>query len=69
MLAFADLCQSSLACLGAIVENAGISQPEYVLAEDNQSTITVNGISVFLLALRLLLKLREPSILADQSVE
>jgi retinol dehydrogenase 12 len=44
--------------MDAAAMNAGISQPEYVLAED-ESTITVNVISTFLLALLLLPKLQE----------
>jgi retinol dehydrogenase 12 len=59
VLAFGDRCNSALPRLDGVVENAGISQPEYILAEDNESTITVNVISTFLLALLLLPKLRE----------
>lgn len=59
VLAFGDRCENSLTRLDAVVENAGISQPEYVLAEDNESTITVNVVSTFLLALLLLPKLQE----------
>jgi retinol dehydrogenase 12 len=56
---FADRCENSLLRLDAVVENAGISQPSCMLAEDNESTITVNVISTFLLALLLLPRLRE----------
>jgi retinol dehydrogenase 12 len=59
VLEFADRCENSLLRLDAVIENAGISQPSYMLAEDNESTITVNVISTFLLALLLLPKLRE----------
>jgi retinol dehydrogenase 12 len=59
VLAFGDRCQSSLSRLDAVVENAGIAMNEYILAEDNESTITVNVISTFLLALLVLPKLRE----------
>jgi len=45
--------------LDAIVENAGIATPEYKLAEGHESTITVNVISTFLLALLVLPKLKE----------
>jgi retinol dehydrogenase 12 len=42
-----------------IIENAGISTREFRLAEDNESTITTNVVSTFLLALLLLPKLKE----------
>ena len=45
--------------LDAVVENAGIATRQYRLAEDNESTITVNVVSTFLLALMILPKLRE----------
>lgn len=45
--------------LDAVVENAGIATRKYVVAEDNESTITVNVVSTFLLALMILPKLRE----------
>ena len=45
--------------LDAIVENAGIATADWRLAEGNESTITVNVISTFLLALLILPKLRE----------
>ena len=44
-----------------IVENAGIMAVKYALLEGNESTITVNVTSTFLLALLLLPKLREVS--------
>jgi retinol dehydrogenase 12 len=59
VLSFGDRCQNSLHRLDGVVENAGISQPTYMLAEDNESTITVNVISTFLLALLLLPQLCE----------
>lgn len=43
----------------AVVENAGVSTDKFVLMEDNESTITTNVVSTFLLALLLLPKLRE----------
>lgn len=45
--------------LDAIVENAGVSTRNYVQTEDNESTITTNVVSTFLLALLVLPKLRE----------
>lgn len=45
--------------LDAIVENAGIATGAYKRFEDNESTITVNVVSTFLLALLVLPKLRE----------
>lgn len=47
--------------LDAVVENAGIAMMEYTTSEDNESTITVNVVSTFLLAFLLLPKLRESS--------
>ena len=45
--------------LDALVENAGIATGKYSRSEDNESTITTNVVSTFLLALLLLPKLRE----------
>ena len=45
--------------LDAVVENAGIATRRYQVAEDNESTITTNVISTYLLALMILPKLRE----------
>ena len=45
--------------LDALVENAGISMDRYSTAEDNETTITVNVVSTFLLGLLVLPKLRE----------
>lgn len=45
--------------LDAVVENAGISTRRYQVAEDNESTITTNVVSTYLLALMILPKLRE----------
>ncbi|KAJ3169193.1 hypothetical protein HDU88_000989 [Geranomyces variabilis] len=45
--------------LDAIVENAGISTMKFAEAEGNESTITTNVVSTFLLALLVLPKLRE----------
>ena len=56
--AFVEQCQS-LDRVDALVENAGISVDSFELAEDNESTITTNVISTFLLALMMLPKLRK----------
>jgi retinol dehydrogenase-12 len=45
--------------LDVMLENAGIATRIYRKAEDNESTITVNVVSTFLLALMILPKLRE----------
>ena len=45
--------------LDAIVENAGIATRTYTRTEANESTITTNVVSTFLLALLVLPKLRE----------
>lgn len=45
--------------LDAIVENAGIATHKYTVFEDNESTITTNVVSTFLLGLMILPKLRE----------
>lgn len=45
--------------LDVVVENAAIATDKYVMAEDNESTITVNVVSTFLLGLMILPKLRE----------
>lgn len=45
--------------LDALVENAGIATTTYKLSEDNESTITTNVVSTFLLALMALPKLQE----------
>lgn len=45
--------------LDAIVENAAVATGTYARTEDNESTITTNVVSTFLLALLVLPKLRE----------
>ncbi len=45
--------------LDAVVGNAGIATNKYTLFEDNESTITTNVVSTFLLGLMILPKLRE----------
>lgn len=44
--------------LDVVVENAGLATPKYELAEGFESTIAVNVVSTFLMALLLLPKLR-----------
>ncbi|KAL9624862.1 MAG: hypothetical protein Q9160_000909 [Pyrenula sp. 1 TL-2023] len=56
--AFAERA-SKLPRLDAVVENAGIATKEHRYVEDNESTITVNVISTFLLAYLILPKLRQ----------
>ena len=45
---------ATLPRLDAFVENAGIAASEFTMAEDNESTITVNVVSTMLLAILLL---------------
>ena len=47
--------------LDTLLENAGIATSIYSVTEDNESTITTNVVSTFLLGLLLLPKLRESS--------
>ena len=56
--AFVEQCQT-LDRIDALVENAGISVEKFERTENNESTITTNVISTFLLALMMLPKLRE----------
>lgn len=56
---FASRCSRDLDRIDVILENAGISTEEYRRAEDNESTITTNVISTFLLAILMLPKMRE----------
>lgn len=49
---------ATLPRLDAVVENAGVAQSEFIVAEDNESTITVNVVSTMLLAILLLPTLR-----------
>lgn len=50
---------SDLKRLDAVLENAGVARAQYSVTEDNESTITTNVVSTFLLGLLLLPKLRE----------
>lgn len=45
--------------LDVVVENAGIATDKYAVAEDNESTVTVNVVSTCLMAVMMLPKLRE----------
>ncbi|KAL9578283.1 MAG: hypothetical protein Q9212_005818, partial [Teloschistes hypoglaucus] len=56
--AFAKRAES-LPRLDILLENAGITTPVFKMTEDNESTITTNVVSTFLLALMMLPKLRE----------
>jgi retinol dehydrogenase-12 len=50
---------NTLPRLDVLLENAGISTRKFEMSEDNESTITTNVVSTFLLALLLLPKLKE----------
>lgn len=50
---------SKLDRLDGLLENAGVATRKFTLAEDHESTIMVNVVGTFLLALLLLPKLRE----------
>lgn len=49
----------SLNRLDVLVENAGIARYRWVIEEDNESTITTNVVSTFLMALLVIPKLKE----------
>ncbi|KAK5053832.1 hypothetical protein LTR84_001794 [Exophiala bonariae] len=53
---------SGLERLDVVVNNAGILTKKFEMAEDNESTITVNVVSAAFLSLLLLPKLRETSV-------
>ncbi|KAI4156565.1 MAG: hypothetical protein LQ340_000173 [Diploschistes diacapsis] len=59
VLAFADRVDAELDRLDGVVENAGVSLNQFTLADGDETTLTVNVISTFLLAILLLPKLRE----------
>lgn len=59
VLAFADKCNTTLDRLDGISLNAGIVTSTYRALEGYESTLTVNVISTFLLALALLPKLQD----------
>ena len=56
---FADRVRKTLPRVDILLANAGIAKYTYSVAEDNETTITTNVASTFLLALLLLPKLRE----------
>ncbi|KAI9874539.1 MAG: hypothetical protein M1830_009639 [Pleopsidium flavum] len=51
--------------LDVVVENAGIATKKFSMMEDNESSITTNVISTFLLALLILPKLRDTAVKFD----
>ncbi|MDI1486701.1 MAG: hypothetical protein OHK93_005961 [Ramalina farinacea] len=53
MRAFTQGLEGELERLGGVIDDAGISIHEFEMAEDNESIITVNVISTFILALLL----------------
>lgn len=57
--AFAARCERELERIDIVIENAGIATYAWKMLEDNESTITVNVISTFLLAHLLMPKLKE----------
>ena len=59
---FAEHVQKTLPRVDILLENAGVAKYTYSMAEDDETTITVNVISTFLLALLLLPKLRETAV-------
>lgn len=60
--AFSERVIKELPRLDAVVANAGISTNEYRTAEGLESTLTVNVVSTFLLALLMLPKLKDTAI-------
>jgi retinol dehydrogenase-12 len=59
--AFAERAQA-LERLDVVIANAGIYTFDFKMLEDNESTITVNVVSTFLLSLLLIPKLRETAV-------
>jgi NAD(P)-dependent dehydrogenase (short-subunit alcohol dehydrogenase family) len=56
---FAARATKELSRIDVLLENAAIATWKYVMAEDNESSITVNVVSTFLLAFLMLPKLKE----------
>ncbi len=56
---FGKRIESDLSRLDAIVLNAGLDTREFSLSEDNETTLTVNVVSTFLLGLLALPELRK----------
>ncbi|GAB1318415.1 hypothetical protein MFIFM68171_08625 [Madurella fahalii] len=63
--AFAERAQA-LPRLDVVVANAGVYMTEFEMAEENETTITVNVVSHMLLALLLLPKLRETALMTSK---
>ena len=59
---FAEQVQKTLPRVDVLLENAGVAKYTFSMAEDNETSITVNVVSTFLLALLLLPKLRETAV-------
>ena len=59
---FAERARETLPRVDVLLENAGVAKYAYSVAEDNETSITVNVVSTFLLALLLLPKLQETAI-------
>jgi retinol dehydrogenase-12 len=57
--AFAKRATEELTRLDVVLENAGIATRNFILAEGNEETITVNDVSTYLLGILLLPKLKE----------
>jgi NAD(P)-dependent dehydrogenase (short-subunit alcohol dehydrogenase family) len=56
---FAARATKELTRIDVLLENAAIATMNYTVAEDNESTLTVNVVSTFLLAMLMLPKLKE----------
>jgi NAD(P)-dependent dehydrogenase (short-subunit alcohol dehydrogenase family) len=56
---FAARASKELARIDVLLENAAIATFKYIMMEDNESTITVNVVSTFLLAFLMMPKLKE----------
>ncbi|MCJ1452012.1 hypothetical protein MMC28_002352 [Mycoblastus sanguinarius] len=56
---FAARATKELQRVDVLLENAGMMTSKFTLVEDNESTVTVNVVSTFLLALLMLPKMRE----------
>lgn len=59
VLAFIERAERELRRVDCLLANAAIATMNFALVEDNESTLTVNVISTFLLALGMLPKMRE----------
>lgn len=59
VLAFIERAERELKRVDCLLANAAIATMSFAIAEDNESTVTVNVISTFLLALGMLPKMKE----------